>query len=30
MIGDDPVYRLSGSACAVSPTVKVKSLMVSG
>lgn len=30
MIGDDPVYRLSGSACAVSPTVKVKSLTVSG
>lgn len=30
MIGDDPVYRLSDDVCAVSPTVKVKSLMVSG
>lgn len=30
MIGDDPVYRILDSVCAVSPTVKVKSLMVSG
>lgn len=30
MIGDDPVYRPSEGACAVSPSVKVKSLMVSG
>ena len=30
MIGDDPVYRMSEGACAVSPSVKVGSLMVSG
>ena len=30
MIGDDPVYRLSDDVCAVSPTVKVKGVMVSG
>lgn len=30
MIGDDPVYRMTGAACVVSPTVRVKSLMVSG
>lgn len=30
MIGDDPVYRISDDVCAVSPTVKIRSLMVSG
>lgn len=30
MIGNDPVYRISDGVCAVSPTVKVKSLVVSG
>lgn len=30
MIGDDPVYRMVGGMCAVSPSVKVGSLMVSG
>ncbi len=30
MIGDDPIYRMTEGACAVSPSVKIKSLMVSG
>lgn len=30
MIGDDPVYRMAGRMCAVSPSVKVEALMVSG
>jgi PmbA protein len=30
MIGDDPVYRMSEGTCVVSPSVKVRSLMVSG
>ena len=30
MIGDDPVYRLVDGACAVSPSVKVGRMMVSG
>ncbi len=30
MIGDDPAYRTTDGACASSPSVKVKSLMVSG
>ncbi len=30
MIGDDPVYRITDDVCMVSPTIKVKSLMVSG
>ena len=30
MIGNDPVYRISDGVCAVSPSVKIKGLMVSG
>lgn len=30
MIGDDPVYHITDGVCAVSPTIKVKRLMVSG
>lgn len=30
MIGNDPVFRISDSACTVAPSVKVRQLMVSG